>query len=83
MKAHPIFFVTGELHFRINTNIIFYAMPFSFRCHNDNESFFCLSFTHSHFVFCCVGRMLVRLEITTSSLRDENKNSKFSVSLKL
>lgn len=38
-KAHPIFFVTGELHFCINTSIIFYAMLFSFRCHNDNESF--------------------------------------------
>lgn len=37
-KTHLIFFVTRELHSCINKNIIFYAMPFSFRCHNDNES---------------------------------------------
>lgn len=41
-KTHLILFVTRELHSCINKNIIFYAMPFSFRCHNDNESCFSL-----------------------------------------
>lgn len=36
--------MTRELHSRINTSIIFYAMLFSFRCHNDNESFSPFSF---------------------------------------
>lgn len=38
-KAHKIFFVTRELRFCINKNIIFYGNPFSLRCHNNNESF--------------------------------------------